>query len=220
MSNIPINIFEDVDHPVFKDILVYSKIKMDDDKFSLHKRWCPFKYLKQLDDKIKKQELDVNEKQMLFERALAMFKYGVYDALTVQKMAPRMKEIAIASLDERMLEYRNKDGTFLGWEWNLETSENQRRTMMLDGFRVKIPENEEIPKKYKPNQRVNVIKITNVAGRVFSWVDVSNISYSKYIPLSQPIYCRLKDDIFIIPFVKDWAGMEAVNVVPTGYVFY
>src|SRR5215213_7484777 len=214
------NIFSDDNHPKFKDIIIYYK-KIEEDSIKLGQYLPSFNQLQIYDKEIREEKLiGITKTIMGIPRVLAILRAGVNQAMN-EPLATRFRDLAVTSLEPtKMLEARNKDGKILGWEWNRETSQNDKRVLIIDGFRIRLPEDTTVPEKYSVWQRPSMLKIVKNDNTILAWYDVSSIHIDKFIAISQPIIARKYDSLYIMPQIREWVSTEAVNVVPTGYVFY
>ena len=214
------NIFSNDNHPKFKDIIIYYK-KIEEDSIKLGQYLPSFNQLQIYDKEIREEKLiGVTKTIMGMPRVLAILRAGVNQAMN-EPLATRFRDLAITSLEPtKMLEARNKDGKILGWEWNRETSQNDKRVLIIDGFRIRLPEDTTVPEKYNVWQRPSMLKIVKNDNTILAWYDVSSIHIDKFIAISQPIIARKYDSLYIMPQIREWVSTEAINVVPTGYVFY
>ena|SRR5215213_2246862 len=216
------NIFSDDNHPKFKDIIIYYKQIEEEGKITkLGQGLQSFGRLQFYDKKMRTDELSSEEKSVFgLPRVLSILRAGVNQAMN-EPLATRFRDLAVTSLEPtKMLEARNKDGKILGWEWNRETSQNDKRVLIIDGFRIRLPEDTTVPEKYNVWQRPSMLKIVKNDNTILAWYDVSSIHIDKFIAISQPIIARKYDSLYIMPQIREWVSTEAVNVVPTGYVFY
>lgn len=219
MSQQVINLFIETDHPKFKDVIMYYKdFDKDKNKPKLGLHSPSYEKLKEYNSRLMANQLTEPDKLLGVARTLAIMRVGVHQAMN-DHIADRIRELIVTSLDERMLEPRNKDGRLLGWEWNEYTSHNTKRICIIYGFRIKTPEQEQIPVKYNPMQRPSVVRITHDKS-TRGWIDISTINEDKFIPMSQPIMAKRGSSLALAPIIQDFVDSEAINVIPTGYVFY